>query len=199
VKARTPSDFEFILDEMPDGQTVQREFDADAVFAESLALDPDEMAVAERIHFRLDLTRVGDVVHGDGEAQVTLNATCVRCLKPITVGQSVPLIVNAIERPAAPKSHRKDGDGHGRDDDDRMELDEEVGLEYHDGVALDLTEGLREQIILELPTHPQCEGGDCQPLTWTDGATVVETRNPFRAYFEAEGGKVDKSGSADKN
>lgn len=101
------------------------------------------------VHVELDADRRGEQITFNGEVRVEGDAECARCLASFVVALESEVLLLADRR--------------GSDEPvDEAALEEEGSVLYHDGLELDLTEALREAIILEVPVvhvcRPDCRG-----------------------------------------
>lgn len=115
-------------------------------------LDAD--LVAQDVTASIRLTRLNSSVLAQGTAAGVVELECVRCL-------------NRFEQPFTAKfaeQYRQTGDaleGRGSTQDDfDDEVDTELAFEINDAHELDMTELLRQWIVLSLPMTPVC-GPDC--------------------------------------
>jgi uncharacterized protein len=83
---------------------------------------------------------------------------CVRCLRGFETSFDAPIEVFA----------ERSGTGSRRDED---ELERDEYMMFHDGRKLDLSEQVREALLLELPIAPHCRE-DCEGLCPRCGADL---------------------------
>ncbi len=123
----------------------------EVVTAEDLGLAWPGLVFASEVRLQLVIARAGDdldiAVRYEGERQ----GECDRCLKPFRESYSGSL--RAIGRRASP-AH---------------ELAGQDGVVFHDGHVLDLTDELRECVIIDIPIQHLCSPG-CLGLCPTCGA-----------------------------
>jgi uncharacterized protein len=94
--------------------------------------------------------RFGETITVRGRAGAEIEESCARCLKDFRRPLSFDFLVYS--------------DRQGVDDErTTRELEREGQLVYHDGVTLDLTEAVREAIILSFPIRSVCRD-DCRGL-----------------------------------
>lgn len=117
----------------------------------------DEQTIARNVTADIRLTRLNSGVLAQGTARGAVEMECVRCLnlfeQPFEVRftEQFRQTVGILDgRGAAPQ----------RDEDDLDESDIELAFEINDAHELDLTELLRQWIVLALPMTPVC-GPDC--------------------------------------
>ena len=94
---------------------------------------------------KVRLTRLDNVVHVQGRAQVPLTAPCVRCLKTVPVPVDVAVSATLVPKDQAPEA---DDEGAIRADD--------AGVSTYEGHHLDLADVVRDEVLLELPMRPLC-------------------------------------------
>ena len=135
----------------------------------SLPLDGD--LVASGVSAGITLTRLNTCILAMGSASGTVEMQCVRCL-------------NLFEQPFSVKFAEQfrqttgvlDGKGFTppHEDPEEDEGDGELAFEISDAHELDLTELLRQWILLSLPMNPIC-GKDCpgpETVTATDEGAI---------------------------
>lgn len=86
---------------------------------------------------------------------------CSRCLSPSTLPMDVAFEEEFIEG--------TEDAGAAADDDDESGLPEVRTISYYQGDEIDLSEPMRENVLLELPMKPLCSP-DCEGLCPTCGA-----------------------------
>lgn len=128
----------------------------------------DEQLSADNVSATIRLTRLGTSVLAQGTAEGSVEMECVRCL-------------NSYEQPFSirfTEQFRQTTDIHRgaqpREEEDWDESEIELAFEINDAHELDLTELLRQWIVLALPTAPNC-GPDCpgpQPIDNGDDVAV---------------------------
>ncbi|MBD3237298.1 MAG: hypothetical protein GF330_11375 [Candidatus Eisenbacteria bacterium] len=101
---------------------------------------PAELPVEGPIVVRLSLRRAGDQVHVRATVRLQAELRCVRCTQPIEreIATRCELVA---ERPA---------------ERDPSNPEAPNGILYYDGEAFDLTEEIRQEALLAIPTHPLC-------------------------------------------
>lgn len=118
---------------------------------------PGEMTV------RLD--RAGDVVHVRGDITVHLKTPCGRCLRGLTYDIEAPVEVALFPKGKEPEAG-PDGE-LGADD---------LGVSTYDHKEIDLTGIVRDEIFLEMPMNPVCEGKAAE--TCVSAAPAPEPEGP---------------------
>jgi len=112
-------------------------------FEEPLTRDPDvDLAAPARGSFTVTNTGRLLVLRGSLAAQVRLS--CARCLEPLTVGIEAPLSEEFSARP--PAESLEEG---------TIDVEEPAHAAFHENL-LDLTELVRQNIIVNLPIRPLC-------------------------------------------
>lgn len=120
----------------------------------------DEQLMARNVSATIRLTRLDTGILAQGSATGSVEMECVRCLNQFDQSFSVKFTEQfrqtaEIHRGSTP-----------RDEDEWDEGDRELAFEINDAHELDLTELLRQWIVLALPMTPTC-GPDCpgpQPI-----------------------------------
>lgn len=105
----------------------------------------------------LGLDRTGDLVSVRGRVRSSARLECVRCLRSFELPLTVDLTVVADR-----------AGGRGRLEE---ELEADDYMMFHDGRELDLSEQVREALLLELPITPHCRE-DCRGLCPRCGADL---------------------------
>lgn len=91
------------------------------------------------------LSRVEDVVHVKGRAQIQLMGECARCLEPLPIALDTPLELTIL-----PKGHEPPAAQSGE------VAEEDMGVATYDDDEIDLTSVVRDEVFLELPMSPVC-------------------------------------------
>jgi len=119
--------------------------------ASELGISGNEAPFVGPVVARVVVYRTGQKVEVQGTLTAALELTCDRCLEPVHWPLRVPVRVYA-ERPES------------RDRRTREELrEEDPGIVYHDGQSVDLTDELRQDLLVEVPWHVLCRD-DCLGL-----------------------------------
>lgn len=151
--------FVFRLSELEEGET----FYERVVDPSELAVTLDEGQVAGPIAVKLCIYRNGPRFEARGSIRGALAQTCGRCLA--RVDSLVAAELRVFIEPRASRDHRTEPEV--REDD--------VGIVYHDGQHIDLTEEVRQGFLVEVPWHPVCHAG-CLGLCPTCGVDRNEVR-----------------------
>lgn len=129
-----------------------------------LIADVVEMELAEWLMPRtpVDVTgsidRFGDTITIRGHARARVEESCSRCTRPFESDLDAEFLVFCDRR--------------GSDDESIARALEEAGeVFYHDGISIDITDPVREAIILSRPMNPLCRE-DCRGLCAGCGADL---------------------------
>jgi uncharacterized protein len=133
------------------------------VSAEALTLGPDDLRLDGDLLLEVDLDKVDNGIQVSGLMTGTAIRECVRCLKEFDGPLEVPI---AVSYQCLPKA--KGGQGRKSPVVEEKATDLEEGDLAGDvylcqGEKLDLSEMLREQVLLDVPMHPLCNES-CQGL-----------------------------------
>jgi uncharacterized protein len=131
-----------------------------------LTADPKVLDLGQWLNFLSPLTvqgsvdKFGETLTLRAHARADVEETCGRCTRTFKRPLEVELMVFSDRR--------------GSDDESTSrELEREGQLVYHDGTSLDITDAVREAIILSLPISPICRE-DCKGLCPGCGADLNE-------------------------
>jgi len=113
------------------------------------------------IRGRLGFDKANEQVTVRGRIQAQGNLECVRCLRAFEQPIESELLVYA------------DRSGTSRRDSEEDELERDQYMRFHDGRELDLSDEVREALLLELPITPHCRE-DCRGLCPKCGADLNE-------------------------
>jgi DUF177 domain-containing protein len=115
--------------------------------------DDPEYSFKEPINLELLLKLAGETVLISGKISTVAKATCARCLEELPLSLSANFHLAYMDDPRL------------LDLDKNPELEDD-GTFYYDGESVDLTEELRELLLLELPSIPACtlKPGDICPV-----------------------------------
>lgn len=120
---------------------------------QDLALDNvEEVEFVAPIVGHLKLSAVGETILANGRIATRVKLVCVRCLKEFEAPLECQNVqVRFTPRPARPETDEVIVD---------VEADEEE-VKHFDSNEIDLTEELRELLLLAAPSYPHCSSG-CQ-------------------------------------
>lgn len=161
----------------------------------------DDELVATDLEAEVRLTRLSRQVLADGTVRATVALECVRCLTEFD--QAVETSFSEqyhqshdVRSGAEMADHRRDAVDEELDDDDESFVIDE-------GHELDLSEALRQNLVLALPMVPIC-GPDCPGPAMPAGddddtAVVTEERGGQFDVLEALLGEDDDTDTADRD
>lgn len=109
----------------------------------------------------LSLDKAGEQVTVRGKVRTAARLECVRCLKTFDLAVETDLVVHA------------DRAGRSRHVVEEDDLERDDYMKFHDGRTLDVSEEVREALLLEIPMAPRCRE-DCRGLCPRCGADLNE-------------------------
>jgi uncharacterized protein len=112
-------------------------------FEETLPRDPD-IELAEPASGTFTVTNTGRLLVLRGEVTATVRLPCSRCLEPMTAELRIPLSEEFSTRPAAESIEEK-----------TIDVEEPGAAAFSENI-LDLTELVRQNILINLPLAPVC-------------------------------------------
>lgn len=118
----------------------------------------DEELTARNVMAEILLTRLNTGIIAQGSIEGVVDLECVRCLNQYEQPFSTRFTEQFREVTDIHGGHR--GSPDREEDDEWDEADEELAFEINDAHEIDLTEMLRQWIVLALPMTPVC-GPDC--------------------------------------
>jgi uncharacterized metal-binding protein YceD (DUF177 family) len=119
------------------------------------------------------------------QATLVLNNTCVRCLKPVSKPFCLDFLIRMMEKKHLGLDDNYDSLAEGGSIEIDISKDDEDLVGYFSGTCIDLGIILRDQIFLEVPDYPQCDGAECSlPLSGIKGLNALDRddergNNPF--------------------
>jgi len=122
-----------------------------AVTAEWLAAacpDIDARPSPAGLALRGSVTPTGDDYLLRADLRGDLEGTCARCLEPARIHLDVPLVITYVSS---------------RTDDVPEEDEDEIGLVTFTGGELDVSNQVRDELVLSIPFNPLCQEG-CKGL-----------------------------------
>lgn len=140
------------LADLNEGES-RRELVGDAA---DLDIAPDQADLQGPVVVRATFYRVGPRIEVQGRIVGQVATSCGRCLAPLLVKLEAPLRAFLERRQS--RDHRLEEEV--REDD--------VGIVYHDGQTADLTDEVRQVLLLEVPWHALCRE-ECRGLCPTCG------------------------------
>jgi uncharacterized protein len=132
-----------------------------------VAVDPVEMA-GQPITFdrpfegSAEIWNAGDRLLVKASVAGEATVECSRCLTPFSLPLEVAFEEEFVE-----------GEPSDEADEQEFEVDEQRTVTYYSGDEIDLSEPLRENVLLELPMKPLCRE-DCRGLCTTCGTNLNE-------------------------
>jgi len=124
--------------------------------ARDLGLPGTEWPGSVKGDFRVE--RSGNRVSVRGSVTSSARLECVRCLRSFDLGVAADVTVFAEQSGTSSRAEQD-------------ELERDDYMLFHDGRRLDLTETVRESLLLELPISPHCRE-DCPGLCPKCGADL---------------------------
>jgi uncharacterized protein len=131
-------------------QEGENTWEAEATAAE-LGLRPESVVLTTKVSLRARIYRADQRIEVQGGLEADCELTCDRCLDSIRRHLEAPVRMYAERRD--PRDRR--GAKEVREDD--------LGIVYHDGRLIDLTDEARQLLLLEVPWHVLCRE-DCKGL-----------------------------------
>ena len=121
---------------------------------------PTEFHAAGAAHLSGRSTKMVRKVLVQATGRIPLQGNCKRCLKPVTLEEQVDLI-----RTWVPTEQARKGTGHHlKGEQTEATFDPQtVDEERYGGKQIDLSQAVREQILLSVPASPLCRE-DCKGL-----------------------------------
>lgn len=146
---------------------------------ESVDLAESGIIFYEPVRGTLHFSNTGHLLLVRGRLKTTIEVQCVRCLSPFASAQDFE-----VEEQFA--LHPWEALGKEEDDDDEVDMepsDQDMADDlYHDGI-LDLSELVRQVIIVNSPIAPLCEE-ECRGLCSVCGANLNESDCGHKAEVE---------------
>lgn len=138
----------------------------------------DEQLTARNVISTIRLTRLDSSILAQGSATGLVEMECVRCLNQYEQPFNVRFTEQFRQTTDILASRRSNS---ARDDDEEWDESEiELAFEINDAHELDLTELLRQWIVLALPTAPNC-GPDCPGPQEIDNGEDIAVDDRFAA------------------
>ncbi len=128
-------------------------------------LDLDTELIASDVNGEMRLTRLSDEILANVEATATVELTCLRCLEQY----DQPTKTRFQEEFRVAYDVRSGAAVRGSSDDERFTIT--------DAHELDISEALRQELIVSLPMRPDC-GAQCPgpPAIANDGEDEIDNR-----------------------
>lgn len=118
---------------------------------ENLTLEGDELFFQEPLRIKLHLEKNKEQVLVEGELSALLGLTCSRCLKGYPFPVKENFFASFIPQGASSLQEEQELGA------------QELNINYYSGEALDLTEILRDQLLLSIPMTSHCQE-ECRGL-----------------------------------
>jgi len=165
---------------------------------DELKLEPDDARVRGDLDLSVAVHKVDRGVHVQGELVGVFMRQCVRCLIEYEEPARIPFTADYrdVESPATPPARRRQPTGD-EAEEPAASLEEEEDSYPLAGDRVELSEMLREHIILAAPMQPLCRE-DCRGLCSVCGQDLNERRcecpeerrnSPFMILQRKAGGK----------
>lgn len=145
--------------------------------AAELAIDPRYARLVGPVTLGARVYRSGENVEVRGEVRAALELDCDRCLAPVRREIAAELRIYAERRPSRDRRSEQES----REDD--------LGIVYHDGRFVDLTEDIRQLVLVEVPWNVVCREG-CRGLCSRCGADLNQGPCACGPGAEAEDGSA---------
>lgn len=128
--------------------------------AEKLDLQDENLALSSPVQVKLKLINTGITVLVTGTLNTNVKMTCCRCLKDF----DLPVSVNIEEEYAKKHAGGHHEEEEAEDDEECVEIkDEDIIFEISEDNIIDLSEAIRQNIIVSLPIKPLCSKA-CQGI-----------------------------------
>jgi uncharacterized protein len=146
-----------------------------AVLPEELKLEPSDARVRGEFDLSADIAKDGKELHVSGILAGTFVRQCVRCLNDFEEPASIAFTADYRGEGAAARPDPKRGKAAGGREAGGLAAEEDEEIYPLVGDRLELSEMLREQIILATPMQPLCRE-DCRGLCPVCGENLNERR-----------------------
>lgn len=137
----------------------------------------DEQLIARNVISTIRLTRLDTSILAQGSVTGSVEMECVRCLNKFEQPFNIRFTEQFRQTTDILDSRRSTP---AREDEDWDESEIELAFEINDAHELDLTELLRQWIVLALPMTPTC-GPDCPGPQEIDNGEEEAVDNRFAA------------------
>ncbi len=117
-----------------------------------------------------EIWNVGDRLLVRAELAGEAVVQCSRCLTPFALPLEVSFEEEFMEGSPSQQTHTERDD---EDEDDDEGLDQQRTITYYTGDEIDLTDSLRDNVLLELPMQAVCKE-ECKGLCITCGSNLNE-------------------------
>jgi uncharacterized protein len=144
------------------------------------SIDRSDMKLTEPVHFKGTMYKSGDDVRLDASLETHLEVNCDRCLEPFIFHLHADFELFYQPLMANQKA------------EEELTM-EELGILHYQENTIDLSEAIRDTIIIEMPMQRLCKE-DCQGLCIQCGQNLNldqcnckkrrEKPNPFQEFFQ---------------
>ncbi|MBI5665276.1 MAG: DUF177 domain-containing protein [Nitrospirae bacterium] len=126
-----------------------------------LPVEVRDGGVSDTAHVVINVKRFGKKVLAEGKVNITVSLNCSRCLKPVPY-------------PIETKFSEEYNPAMDLDKEEEQELTEgELDLSYYSNDELNISELIREQVLLSVPMKPLCSA-DCHGICLKCGKDLNE-------------------------
>jgi uncharacterized protein len=132
--------------------------------SEEIGLEAEDIRFTGPVVARLKLTRTGDKVFVKGNLSIAIELECARCLNPVhrVLEGTLETQYQPLPNPVFERSEAM-----------AQRLPDDIGIGYYSGKYIDLSDGFRESLLLELPARVLCSE-DCRGLCSHCGQNLNE-------------------------
>lgn len=191
----TPRSFRIRAENIP-AQGMEIKEILTASFLDTLLVEPQEQVnwtVLSDINFLCKIEHEADMLHLKGGGTFQVMHPCVRCMQDVEIDVPVDFDSRLLPSDKDP-DQGKELDQEAFDDAVAAALEggDETVVSYYDNGIIDLSDLLREQLFLEFPLYPCCDGPEaktpkeCDPVALAalnmPSATIIE--HPFAKLAE---------------
>lgn len=149
--------------------------------SEELPLKDDDFSVTSPINVKLKLVNTGSSVLVTGTLKTKVKMCCCRCLKEYEQPISIKIEEQYSKKVPSVTKHKKDEEIELKEKDFVFEISEEN--------IIDLSEAIRQNIIVALPIKPLCSRNCSVPQLEKQGRKKVDPRLAKLADLKFTGGK----------
>lgn len=114
--------------------------------ASDIALDDETAEIAGQVEAKGTARRSSEIARVQGDVSGLVKIACSRCLQPVEIKFETPFDIDFVTLETYEKSSAEHEIGGG-----------DLSLSVYDGEQIDIDEIVREQILLNLPTHQLCK------------------------------------------
>lgn len=167
-------DMKFRLRDLPES----REFGLDEAFVrDALSAIAGQASLVEspgHVNLVVEVTEEHQqTVFARGRLEGRISVACNRCLGPVEMSVSEEFSLTFLPQADCAEADKRGVDA---DDDDEVELDnDDIDVGMHDGSTVDISEILRDHIVLSVPYAPLCSD-ECKGLCAHCGADLNQSQ-----------------------